>query len=113
MRLLIRTALLVGLAACSPVPGPADVGAADAPAAPDSSDATGPDAEIDVAPMETGPDAADASLACETPWVCNGRCVDLGTDPEHCGACGRACGTGCVCRSLTCYTPDGGALCFR
>lgn len=27
--------------------------------------------------------------------ACGGRCVDLATDPDHCGACGRHCSGGC------------------
>jgi hypothetical protein len=33
-----------------------------------------------------------ASLVCEEPEAaCGSRCVDLDDDPDHCGACGRAC----------------------
>jgi len=33
---------------------------------------------------------------------CGGACVDLDTDPEHCGACGSTCGAGRVCAGGVC-----------
>lgn len=39
-----------------------------------------------------GADArADASLSCGALAACDGRCVDLQTDPQNCGGCGRTC----------------------
>ncbi|MFO0603738.1 MAG: hypothetical protein U0324_11220 [Polyangiales bacterium] len=39
--------------------------------------------------------AVGAPAACAPPLAaCDGWCVDLQSDPAHCGACGRACGTG-------------------
>ena len=40
--------------------------------------------------------------------VCGGTCVDLGTDPGHCGACGLSCGGG-ACVEGACLVGDGGA----
>ena len=34
--------------------------------------------------------------------VCNGACVDLAADPEHCGACGTVCASGKACVSGAC-----------
>lgn len=34
---------------------------------------------------------ADAELACGAQSLCHGRCVDLSSDPEHCGGCDRTC----------------------
>jgi hypothetical protein len=42
----------------------------------------------------------DATLCAET--CGEQRCVDLKTDPSHCGACGAACGTGEICVDATC-----------
>jgi hypothetical protein len=37
--------------------------------------------------------------------VCNNRCVDVASDPDHCGACGNRCQAGCqVCDNGTCRT---------
>ena len=36
--------------------------------------------------------------------VCGGACVLLATDPQNCGACGRACGAGEACRQGQCTT---------
>src|SRR5512141_1145277 len=36
--------------------------------------------------------------------VCSGVCVDLKSDPRHCGACGTACPTGQVCSDGKCGT---------
>lgn len=40
--------------------------------------------------------------ACERPAVCGGDCVDLASDREHCGKCGRDCGPGGGCYSSQC-----------
>jgi hypothetical protein len=40
---------------------------------------------------------------CTSGSCCNGRCVDLITDPQNCGGCGIGCSTG------QCVHPDGGS----
>jgi hypothetical protein len=35
---------------------------------------------------------------------CGGACVHTGSDPNHCGGCGRACGTGLECHDGVCGT---------
>lgn len=59
-------------------------------------------------------------VACVAPFTCclAGGCRDLGVDPKHCGACGRACpgnawcGAGaCMCRSNTCRMGGGDGTC--
>jgi hypothetical protein len=40
---------------------------------------------------------------CATP--CDGACVDLSTNPAHCGACDVACGDGEACRAGVCAYP--------
>lgn len=34
--------------------------------------------------------------------VCGSSCVDTGSDPAHCGGCGKACGSGLVCANGEC-----------
>jgi hypothetical protein len=53
--------------------------------------------------------AAMASVGCgrndETvcpSMQCDGYCVDVTTDPRHCGACGNACGEGLACVDGAC-----------
>lgn len=56
--------------------------------------------------------------ACPMPLeVCGGACVDLRSDPRHCGACGRPCGAGLSCgggvcgaEGAACAARAGGAL---
>lgn len=34
---------------------------------------------------------------------CGGQCVELSSNPDHCGQCGKACPSGRNCRASTCY----------
>ena len=45
--------------------------------------------------------------------VCNGTCIDLSSDPTHCGACGVACGAGKACLAGACSTSNSGACANR
>lgn len=46
----------------------------------------------------------DGSASCGPGLViCDGRCVDAVTDPEHCGVCGHSCGGG-ACKDGLCQT---------
>lgn len=49
-------------------------------------------------------DASPAPDVCPDaqPVACAGRCVDLATDPRHCGMCGRACGPRETCADGAC-----------
>lgn len=73
-----------------------DVPAVDVPVVP-------VDVPADVPAVDAGVDVVDAGPTCAAGLTrCATRCVDLATDGEHCGACGRACATGDLCTSGTC-----------
>ncbi len=109
--------------------GARDSGAAapkDASNAAPQADASGP-VSVPTDPKDAGTDAgidsgsvADCSRSgCEPAWVecCDGKCVDLYTDPRNCGRCGHACKPGTVCLRNECLEPlcqascDGGMCC--
>src|SRR5262249_39849922 len=51
----------------------------------------------------TGDADAEAATHCQSPSVaCSGACVDLSSDPLHCGDCSRACGVREACINGTC-----------
>lgn len=51
---------------------------------------------------------------CPTPLeVCDGGCVDLRSDPRHCGSCDRACAAGLSCSGGECGTSVGSACSAR
>jgi len=55
--------------------------------------------------------ACNSAQPCPAPLeVCNGVCVDLSSDPFHCGTCGKACGTSQVCHASACLD-NAGAVC--
>ncbi|MBK6461714.1 MAG: hypothetical protein IPF92_11975 [Myxococcales bacterium] len=47
----------------------------------------------------TSPGVSDAGVKCSAiaPNVCNGRCVDIRSDEQHCGDCNSPCFTGETC----------------
>ncbi|MEM9189161.1 MAG: hypothetical protein AAGF12_08295 [Myxococcota bacterium] len=47
---------------------------------------------------------------CPSDQMCGSQCVDLATNPEHCGRCGRRCEDQLSCRTATCCAPDGGKM---
>jgi hypothetical protein len=48
-------------------------------------------------------------MSCET---CGGdACVDLETDPQHCGACDNVCPVGVPCNAGSCVCPEGQEIC--
>lgn len=74
-------------------------GAPDSP--PDVAIDAGPDAGIDAAP-DALVDAAPDAPVCTLPSIdCGGSCVDVSSDPNNCGGCGRVCASG-VCTDGTC-----------
>ena len=66
--------------------------------------------EFDSGPMDTGP-------RCQSPLTeCDGTCVDIRANPNHCGACGNACTAGQSCMDGACTAmmrtcPDGQTDC--
>ncbi len=81
---------------------------------PDAGPDAMPDANVDAAP-DAAPDAPDASPdamvadaspdagpTCTAPLeACYGTCVDLETDPDHCGSCTHQCASG-ICTAGHC-----------
>lgn len=63
----------------------------------------------------TGADGGHCTDAgCDCPpgtEPCRGRCVDLRSDPAHCGQCDRACGALEECRESTCECVPGAERC--
>ncbi len=43
--------------------------------------------------------------------MCSGKCVDVATDQNNCGACGKTCEPGAVCDNGSCGCPDGEMTC--
>jgi hypothetical protein len=43
--------------------------------------------------------------------ICSGQCVDVSTDPNNCGTCGKTCEPGAVCSGGTCACPVGEMSC--
>jgi hypothetical protein len=72
----------------APDQGPADVGF-DVPALPDAPlpDVVRPS---DVPPDAPAADAPEAGCAADAS-LCGGRCLELSSDPDNCGACGMSC----------------------
>jgi hypothetical protein len=48
---------------------------------------------------------------CSSGFCCGSTCLDLTSDPEHCGSCDQVCpGSGFTCQHGRCISPDGGTL---
>jgi hypothetical protein len=57
-------------------------------------------------PMDRTCSDGECLLICEAPRVgCMDRCVDLQTEPKHCGRCGNDCGPMVSCLGGTCMRP--------
>jgi MYXO-CTERM domain-containing protein len=55
----------------------------------------------------SGTGGGSTPVNCQPPQAeCNQACVDLSTDPAHCGQCGHACAVGESCAGGQCMTPD-------
>jgi hypothetical protein len=75
-------------------------------AAPDAGIDAAPDAMPDAAPdagVDAAPDAfVDAGPTCAEPLeACYGTCVDIQTNPDHCGSCTHSCASG-ICTNGHC-----------
>lgn len=65
-------------------------------------------------PRDTGArDVRDDVSECvgEVPEVCDDRCVDTASNPNHCGGCGIACDPGEACLNGTCACPCSAGAC--
>lgn len=68
-------------------------------------DATVVDAGLDEADAGDAADASDAAVPCALDGgalnglTCDGKCVDVTTDPNHCGSCATKCNPGFICSS--------------
>jgi len=38
---------------------------------------------------------------------CSGTCINVQTDSQNCGACGKTCGSGSTCQNGTCSCTNG------
>ncbi|RMH00504.1 MAG: hypothetical protein D6705_00215 [Deltaproteobacteria bacterium] len=53
----------------------------------------------------TGTSSTGGMCSPDLPDLCDGECVDLQTDPNHCGDCATVCGPGASCIAGTCDMP--------
>ena len=53
----------------------------------------------------------NGACACGNLTHCGSLCVDLATDPNHCGACSASCSVGATCSAHACQCPNGTSLC--
>ena len=59
-----------------------------------------------------GMTCSHGTCACTTGQTnCNGSCVDLVSDPAHCGTCGISCATNSFCENGVCINQCGGIPC--
>jgi hypothetical protein len=52
-----------------------------------------------------GQECVGGACTCPAGNLCDGVCVDLASDRNHCGSCGAACPTGQVCGTVGCCDP--------
>ena len=62
-------------------------------------------ATLAVACGDSDPECPSENSVCET------ACVDTRIDPNHCGGCNLACGTGFVCKDSACVCPAAESIC--
>jgi hypothetical protein len=68
----------------------------------------GPDGPLDISMTSGTGGAADAGACDAGTTRCDGSCVDLASDPDHCGACDTVCTGGEACSQGTCALACGG-----
>lgn len=96
------SALSAGCSAIVQPDGSRLAGGVDAGAVPPTDGGGGVDAGAD----------AGGGPACDGGRVrCGGVCIDVSSDPGHCGGCGMACGAGLACVSGSCACPPGDPGC--
>lgn len=61
--------------------------------------------------MDGGNDAGTVADGAACTTTCGARCVDLQSDPEHCGRCDNACARGDECRLGACVACPAGTSC--
>ena len=100
-RPLLGLALCLAFAACGIVTIPqSDAGIGSS----DGSNPNPPDAPASLPPDAPAP-PPDALATCpDTLDLCSDECVDLASDPNHCGACSAECGEDQACTAGTCVT---------
>ncbi len=72
---------------------------------------SGADGTVDSSIGADGPHDAAGDVACTgNQTACDGGCVNTQNDPNNCGTCGHACGSGLLCSggqcSTTCNPPE-------
>src|SRR5690606_20529818 len=70
--------------------------------------------DLDIFPLRVGCENGSCQMV-ESPdgrvAYCDGVCVDLVTDPNHCGACGNVCEDDAICVNGECGCGDGERSC--
>lgn len=77
----------------------------------DDSTAPDPDAGDEPSPDTAGPPDQSPSDCTTTQKYCDDRCVDVLSDPDHCGSCGFSCNDTATCINGMCKCADGNIRC--
>jgi len=101
--------LAVGIVACASGGTMLDDQPVDAAADADADGDTAAEADGDADGGGDADGADDGSAACPPGRVsCGAECVDVTSDPRHCGGCGLACPSGLVCNEGACASACSG-----
>ncbi|MFB6351341.1 MAG: CAP domain-containing protein [Bradymonadaceae bacterium] len=79
----------------------------------DTTSAPSPDSDTgDKGPADTGGAPDESPSDCTTTEkYCDGQCVEVLSDPDHCGSCGFACSQGASCVNGICKCAEGNIRC--